>query len=74
MYWNRMTNWRGTKTRYQSSDGDRWYTIEKDESGVWVLRVSVVGGPPGSVEYLHNCTTLNHAKEISVKISVAEAR
>lgn len=72
MYWHRVLSWDGASTRYQSNGAGRWYTIERNRVGVWVLRVSVIGGTPGEVEYRHNLGTLNRAKETADKILAAE--
>lgn len=72
MFWNRVVSWDGASARYQSNEAGRWYTVERNGVGVWVLRVSESGGSPGAVEYRHNCGTLNRAKEIAEKIREAE--
>jgi len=72
MFWNRVLSWDGSRARYQSNKDGRWYTIEQDDLGVWVLRVSVAHGCPGAVEFRHKCSTLNRAKEIAEQISKQE--
>lgn len=74
MFWNRVVSWNGASARYQSNDAGRWYTIERDGVGVWVLRVSESGGSPGAVEYWHHCGTLNSAKEAAEQIRKAEQK